>query len=182
MPSRALLREAAIASDEPHQHCSGCDRAFEKADVRRRYLQVVPIRTPCESCAVKVLERLGVFSPALLVDPTNTQCPFEWDKERPLVVAEKRCPRCQSHHKESSDEGDSDVDMDTLCTTFRMLHIENGSMRWVDGKMLHWTCKKFNEQGGRLQGPAHATYLRTRRPVAGECFHQERQRQRPARV
>jgi len=33
MPSKALLRQAAIAGDEPHQHCSGCDRAFEN---RRR--------------------------------------------------------------------------------------------------------------------------------------------------
>jgi hypothetical protein len=95
----------------------------------------------------EVLERLGVFSPALLVDPTNTQCPFEWDKERPLVVAEKRCPPCQSHLKESSDEDDDDdmgVGMDKLCTTaqFCLLHVENGSMRWVNGKMLHWTCKK----------------------------------------
>jgi hypothetical protein len=98
----------------------------------------------------EVLERLGVFSPALLVDPTNTQCPFDWDKERPLVVAEKRCPRCQSHVKESSDEDDDDdmgVGIDKLCTTaqFRLLHVENGSMRWVNGKMLHWTCRKCKE-------------------------------------
>ena len=152
MPSKALLREAAIAGDEPHQHCSGCDRAFEKADVRRRYVQVVPIRTLCDSCAAQpeVLERLGVFSPALLVDPTNTQRPFEWVKDPPLIVAERRCPRCQSHHKESSDENVGDgmnVDMDTFGTTarFRMLYIENGSMRWVDGKMVHWTCKKCKE-------------------------------------
>jgi hypothetical protein len=152
MPSKAMLLQAAIAGDEPHQHCSGCDKAFEKEDARRRYPQVVPIRTLCESCAVQpeVLERLGVFSPALLVDPTNTQCPFDWDKERPLVVAEKRCPRCQSHVKESSDEDDDDdmgVGIDKLCTTaqFRLLHVENGSMRWVNGKMLHWTCRKCKQ-------------------------------------
>jgi hypothetical protein len=36
------------------------------------------------------------------------------------------------------------VGMDQLCTTaqFRLLHVENGSMRWVNGKMLHWTCRK----------------------------------------
>jgi hypothetical protein len=151
MPSKVLLREAAIAGDEPHQHCSGCDRAFEKNDIRIRYPHVVPIRTVCESCIAKseVLDKLGVSSPALTVIPTDS-VPFAWFPDNPLVVAERQCPRCQSRHKESSDENGGDgmnVDMDTFGTTarFRMLYIENGSMRWVDGKMVHWTCKKCKE-------------------------------------
>jgi hypothetical protein len=149
MPSKAQLREAALAGDEPHRHCSGCDRAFEKNDIRIRYPHVVPIRTVCESCIAKseVLDKLGVSSPALTVIPTDS-VPFAWFPDNPLVVAERQCPRCQSRHKESSDEnGGDDVDMDTFGTTarFRLLLIENGSMRWVDGKMVHWTCKKCKE-------------------------------------
>ena len=153
MPSKAQLREAALAGDEPHRHCSGCDRAFEKNDIRIRYPHVVPIRTVCESCIAKseVLDKLGVSSPALTVIPTDS-VPFAWFPDNPLVVAERQCPRCQSRHEESSHEngGDDmnvDVDVDTFGTTarFRMLYIENGSMRWVDGKMVHWTCKKCKE-------------------------------------
>ena len=151
MPSKAQLREAALAGDEPHRHCSGCDRAFEKNDIRIRYPHVVPIRTVCESCIAKseVLDKLGVSSPALTVIPTDS-VPFAWFPDNPLVVAERQCPRCQSRHEESSHENggdDMNVDVDTFGTTarFRMLHIENGSMRWVDGKMVHWTCKKCKE-------------------------------------
>ena len=72
------------------------------------------------------------------------KCPFEWDKEGPLVVAEKRVATLpvapqRVVGRSRLGRGHGHVVHNGAVPG---LHIESGSMRWVNGKMLHWTCKK----------------------------------------
>ena len=121
MPSKALLRQGR---SQVTSNISTAQAATGRSRRRTPGPQVVPIRTLCESCAAQseVLETLWsvLTGHCLWIRGTHSA------RLTPVRMGQrvasgrgrkKRCPRCQSHHNESSDEEDEDdmdVDMDKL--------------------------------------------------------------------
>ena len=143
-PSKETLLRAAMAGDEPHLHCSNCDKTFDTDEARRRYPLAVPMKTLCEPCAGKpeVLVEMGLVASAQLIRPGDTELPFEWEKDRALIVS-ARCPRCHSHYTNGANNtARNQLEAFGVAVTFELLWVDDGGMRKVKGnRFVHWSCE-----------------------------------------